>query len=76
MEYDSRQGSRRADLWQIFVQRTRNGVMIELNYEAAKEGRQFIRARPSGGNGRRRAVAFCAVTLLMGSASKMFSIIV
>ena len=36
MEYDSRQVPG-GDLWQIFVNDP-NGVMIELNYEAAKEG--------------------------------------
>src|SRR6202795_673517 len=35
MEFDSRQGPG-GDLWQIFVNDP-NGVMIELNYEAAKE---------------------------------------
>ena len=35
MEYDSRQVPG-GDLWQIFV-RDPNGVMIELNYETAKE---------------------------------------
>jgi hypothetical protein len=35
-EYDSRQVPG-GDLWQIFVNDP-NGVMIELNYEAAKEG--------------------------------------
>jgi len=35
MEYDSRQVPG-GDLWQIFVNDP-NGVMIELNYEAAKE---------------------------------------
>ena len=35
MEYDSRQVPG-GDLWQIFVDDP-NGVMIELNYEAAKE---------------------------------------
>jgi hypothetical protein len=36
MEFDSRQVPG-GDLWQIFVNDP-NGVMIELNYEAAKEG--------------------------------------
>jgi len=36
MEFDSRQVPG-GDLWQIFVDDP-NGVMIELNYEAAKEG--------------------------------------
>ena len=36
MKFDSRQGPG-GDLWQIFVDDP-NGVMIELNYEAAKEG--------------------------------------
>src|SRR6202047_374366 len=36
MEFDSRQVPG-GDLWQIFVTDP-NGVMIELNYEAAKEG--------------------------------------
>jgi hypothetical protein len=35
MEFDSRQVPG-GDLWQIFVNDP-NGVMIELNYEAAKE---------------------------------------
>src|ERR1700675_1114369 len=35
MEFDSRQGPG-GDLWQIFVNDP-NGVMIELNYEAARE---------------------------------------
>jgi hypothetical protein len=35
MQYDSRQVPG-GDLWQIFVNDP-NGVMIELNYEAAKE---------------------------------------
>jgi hypothetical protein len=35
MKYDSRQVPG-GDLWQIFVDDP-NGVMIELNYEAAKE---------------------------------------
>jgi hypothetical protein len=36
MEFDSRQVPG-GDLWQIFVTDP-NGVMVELNYEAAKEG--------------------------------------
>jgi hypothetical protein len=36
MTYDSRQVPG-GELWQIFVDDP-NGVMIELNYEAAKEG--------------------------------------
>ena len=36
MAFDSRQVPG-GDLWQIFVDDP-NGVMIELNYEAAKEG--------------------------------------
>jgi hypothetical protein len=36
MKFDSRQVPG-GDLWQIFVDDP-NGVMIELNYEAAKEG--------------------------------------
>jgi hypothetical protein len=36
MEFDSRQVPG-GDLWQIFVNDP-NGVMIELNYEAAREG--------------------------------------
>jgi hypothetical protein len=36
MDFDSRQVPG-GDLWQIFVNDP-NGVMIELNYEAAKEG--------------------------------------
>jgi len=45
MTYDSRQVPG-GDLWQIFVDDP-NGVMIELNYEAAKEGGAL--RLPSGG---------------------------
>jgi hypothetical protein len=38
MAYDARQVPG-GDLWQIFVNDP-NGVMIELNYEAALEGRE------------------------------------
>ncbi len=59
MAYDSRQVPG-GELWQIFVNDP-NGVMIELNYEAAKE--QGASA-PTDAHGRRGSeVAFCAEPL-------------
>ena len=43
MTFDSRQVPG-GDLWQIFVDDP-NGVMIELNYEAAKEGGSSRRSK-------------------------------
>ena len=56
MAFDSRQVPG-GDLWQIFVDDP-NGVMIELNYEAAKEGRRCGARRDAGRHG--RPVAFSA----------------
>ena len=59
MAYDSRQVPG-GDLWQIFVNDP-NGVMIELNYEAAKEQSDCSPGRAAGR--RRSEVAFCAEPL-------------
>ena len=59
MEFDARQVPG-GDLWQIFVNDP-NGVMIELNYEAAKE--QGGSAPRRAGGRRRGEVAFWAGTL-------------
>ena len=59
MAFDSRQVPG-GDLWQIFVNDP-NGVMIELNYEAAKEQGG---SAPAERRGRHRSeVAFCAEPL-------------
>ena len=59
MAFDSRQVPG-GDLWQIFVNDP-NGVMIELNYEAAKERRR-------GGAGRARGRHRQQGSLLSGYA--------
>ena len=59
MAFESRQVPG-GDLWQIFVNDP-NGVMIELNYEAAKEA--GLSAPPMRAGRRRSQVAFCAEPL-------------